>query len=65
MSSGSGHPENFRLVRASVNRTFRSSSVSRVGGWTGNPSAVRERPSLRAQGDGVSVEEGDGSVEIP
>jgi hypothetical protein len=65
LSSGCAHPENLRAASASVNLTFRSSSVSRFGGWTGNPSAVSEIPSLRAHGDGVSVVVADGSVVIP
>ena len=60
-----GQPENLRSARAEVNRASRSASVSRVGGWTGRPSAVKGIPSVRDHGDGVAVERGVGSVEIP
>ena len=65
LSVGFEQPENLRSARADVKRMSRSASVSSVGGWTGKPSAVRGIPSVRDQGEGVAVERGVGSVEIP
>ncbi len=65
LSDGVVQPLKSRSARAEVKQASRSSSVSSVGGWTGKPSAVRGIPSVRDQREGVAVESGVGSVEIP
>jgi hypothetical protein len=62
---GLSQPLKSRVARAVVDRESHSSSVSSVGGWAGNPSAVSGIPSVLDQGEGVAVDSGVGSVVIP